>query len=158
MCVDPIDQLLVLQERIKNVLKTCESHQSSWKCKENTHSITEAQEFPPLKHLLPRPEMTELIYTTSTRLDPLQPSARQMCRPQQIPARSSSIGSSLRTCLPCHAREKERRHHFDCSSQPQHCRSIVCQAHSLLVSKISHSGQGNCRAEHNHTHTHIHSC
>lgn len=81
----------------------------------------------------------------STRLFPLHPSVRQMCRPQQIPARPSSVGSSLRTCLPCHAREKEHRHHFDCSSQPQHCRSTVCQAHSLLVSKISHSGQGNCR-------------
>lgn len=82
----------------------------------------------------------------SARLYPLHPSARQMCRPQQIPAWPSSISSSLRTCLPCHAREKEHRHHFDCSSQPQHCRSTLCQAHSLLVSKISHSGQGNCRA------------
>lgn len=56
------------------------------------------------------------------------------------------VDSSLRTCLPCHPRERELRHHFDCSSQIRHCRSTLCQAHSLLVSKISHSGQGELQS------------
>lgn len=72
-----------------------------------------------------------------------------------LTAADSCLAASLRTCLPCHAREKEHRHHFDCSSQPQHCRSTVCQAHSLLVSKISHSGQGET-AEHSTATTHTH--
>lgn len=65
------------------------------------------------------------------------------------------VARCSRTCLPCHAGEKEHRHHFDCSSQPKHCRSTVCQAHSL-VSKISHSGQGEMQSiaeAHTHTHT-----
>lgn len=91
------------------------------------------------------------LHTTSSMIH----TARQMCRAQQIPARSSSSSSSSRTCLPCLAAtpgRKARRHHFDCSSQPQHCRSTVCQAHTLLVSKISHSGQGGTAEQRTTTH------
>ena len=103
----------------------------------------------------PPPQSTH--HPSMTRLHPPPPHTHTPTHKEQnvLTAADSSCPSSpllsspfsLRTCLPCcHAREKEHRHHFDCSSQPRHCRSTVCQAHSLLVSKISHSGQGNCRA------------
>lgn len=56
--------------------------------------------------------------------------------------------------LPRRGRRKARRHHFDCSSQPQHCRSTVCQAHTLLVSKISHTVARRELQSREHTHTH----
>lgn len=150
LCWSPTDHLLVQQQQIKNVLRTCESYCSSWRCslrglKSFPHQNT-ANQF----QVWNRWAHLHNIHQTGSTANRLPD---KMCRPQQIPARSSSARSSLRTCLPCQARRKERRHHFDCSPQPRHCRSTVCQAHSLLVSKISHSDQEKCRVEHRRAHT-----
>lgn len=144
----------------ENVLGTCETFCRKSACAEKAHSVRiqettselSPEEKGKKKSWQSQPEFNHrahlqnihlpLDYMHCTRLPDkcvdgsrFPPPGRPLSAPPWEPV-----------CPACHAREKEHRHHFDCSPQPRHCRSTLCQAHSLLVSKISHSGQGNCRA------------